>query len=130
MRGFTQNIRNGNSFIVYNQELRWPFVKYFVNHPINSDFLDNMQLVTFFDWGSAWVGNSPYDKDNAYNTEAIYNGPVTVIIDKDRTPFVYGYGFGFRTRMLGYFVRADWAWGVENATILPRIFYLSLSLDF
>lgn len=130
MRGFTQNIRNGNSFVVYNQELRWPFVKYFVNRPINSDFIENLQFVPFIDVGSAWVGSSPYDEDNAYNREVVYNGPVTVLIDKDRTPFVYGYGFGFRTRMLGYFVRADWAWGVENAVVLPRIFYLSLSLDF
>jgi len=130
MRGFTQNIRNGNSFLVYNQELRWPFIKYFVNRPINSDFIENMQLVTFFDWGSAWVGSSPYHEDNAYNLEIHYNGPVTVIIDKERAPFVYGYGFGLRTRMLGYFVRADWAWGVENDVIMPKIFYLSLSLDF
>ncbi|PKP18696.1 MAG: hypothetical protein CVU05_13030 [Bacteroidetes bacterium HGW-Bacteroidetes-21] len=130
MRGFSQNIRNGNSFVVYNQELRWPFIKYFVNRPINSDFLENMQFVGFFDVGTAWAGKTPYDEANAYNKEVVLNGPVTVIIDKERNPFVYGYGFGLRTRMLGYFVRADWAWGIENAIILPRIFYLSLSLDF
>jgi len=31
---------------------------------------------------------------------------------------------------LGYFVRADWAWGVENGIILPSVFYFSLSTDF
>jgi hypothetical protein len=31
---------------------------------------------------------------------------------------------------LGYFVRLDWAWGIEDNKILDRIFYFSLSLDF
>jgi len=35
-----------------------------------------------------------------------------------------------RTTLLGYFVRADWAWGVEDGVSKKRpIFYLSLSLD-
>src|SRR6202008_4972246 len=28
MRGFKQNIRNGNNFVVLNSELRWPIFKY------------------------------------------------------------------------------------------------------
>jgi outer membrane protein assembly factor BamA len=130
MRGFTQNIRNGNNFAVLNNELRWPVVKYFTNRPIHSDFLDNFQIIGFFDVGSAWSGSSPYDDKNAYNSEIIENGPIKIVIDKDRQPVVYGYGFGLRSRILGYFVRADWAWGIENNIILPKIFYLSLSLDF
>jgi len=44
-------------------------------------------------------------------------------------PIVGGYGFGFRTKFLGYFVKADWAWGVVDRVIQKPIFYLSLSLD-
>ncbi len=130
MRGFTQNIRNGNSFAVLNNELRWPIIKYFMNRPIHSDFFENFQVISFFDIGTAWSGSSPNSDQNAYNKEVIHNGPITIVIDKDRQPIVYGYGFGLRSRLLGYFVRADWAWGIENNTVLPRIFYLSLSLDF
>jgi hypothetical protein len=43
---------------------------------------------------------------------------------------VAGYGFGLRSQLLGYFVRLDWAWGIENNQIRPRVFYFSLSLDF
>ena len=43
---------------------------------------------------------------------------------------IYGYGFGLRSRILGYFVRADWAWGVDDGVVLPAVFYFSLSLDF
>lgn len=130
MRGFTQNIRNGNSFFVFNNEIRWPVISYFANRPLNSDFISNLQLIAFADVGTAWTGLTPTSKRNAYNTEVIRNGPITVIIDKQRDPIVYGYGFGVRSKLLGYFVRADWAWGIDSGIKLPRIFYLSLSLDF
>lgn len=130
MRGFSQNIRNGNSFALINTELRWPIIRYFVNRPINSDFLNNFQVVGFFDIGSAWSGTSPMSDENAYNTKIIENGPITIIIDQQKTPFVAGFGYGVRSRLLGYFIRLDWAWGVEGQHIHPRMFYLSLSLDF
>ena len=130
MRGFTQNIRNGNNFAVFNSEIRWPIIRYFANRPLNSDFLTNFMIIGFADIGTAWTGKTPYSGDNAYNHEVVINGPITVIIDKGNDPIVAGYGFGLRSRLLGYYVRADWAWGIENYVILPRIFYLSLSLDF
>jgi len=55
---------------------------------------------------------------------------VVVTINSNRSPVVGGFGFGVRTQLFGYFIRLDWAWGVENMEIQPRIFYLSLSLDF
>ncbi len=130
MRGFTQNIRNGNSFFLLNNEIRFPFVRYFVRKPLSSEFFSNMQLVGFFDFGTAWSGDSPFSTDNAYNYIVTSNGPVTVVLNKDHNPFVYGYGWGLRTKLFGYFIRADWAWGVEDRIIQPRIFYISLSLDF
>lgn len=130
MRGFTQNIRNGNNFALINTELRWPFVKYFVNRPMSSEFFRTLQVVGFFDAGSAWTGLSPFDKESAYNREVVENGPITVTVNKNRSPLVAGFGFGFRARVFGYFIRTDWAWGIENNQILPRIFYLSLNLDF
>ncbi|MCX6224208.1 MAG: hypothetical protein NTV01_05580, partial [Bacteroidia bacterium] len=130
MRGFSQNIRNGNSFAVFNSELRWPVFRYFANRPINSDFLNNFQIVGFFDIGTAWSGPTPWDKRNHLNRKVITNGPLVIVIDKGNEPIVSGFGFGLRSRLLGYFVRADWAWGIENYALLPRIFYLSLSLDF
>jgi len=130
MRGFSQNIRNGNSFAVFNSELRWPIVRYFANRPINSDFLNNLQLIGFFDLGTAWSGPHPWDERNHLNREIIENGPLTIIIDKGNEPLIAGFGFGARSRLLGYFVRIDWAWGIENSVLLPRMFHLSLSLDF
>ncbi len=134
MRGFSQNIRNGNSFALINTEIRWPIIKYLTNYPISSSFLENFQLIGFFDIGTAWSGLTPYSGENAYDFQVIPpdgNGnPITIIIDTNREPLVAGYGVGVRTQLLGYFIRLDWAWGIENSQLLERIFYFSLSLDF
>ncbi|MBN2669282.1 MAG: PD40 domain-containing protein [Bacteroidales bacterium] len=130
MRGFPQNVRNGNAFAVLNNEIRWPVVRYFSRNPVTSQFLYNLQLITFLDVGTAWTGSSPYDEANTYNQDDYLTQPITIIIDNQKAPFVYGFGGGVRSKLLGYFIRADIAWGVDGDVILPRIFYLSLSLDF
>jgi len=130
MRGFIQNVRNGNSFFVINSELRFPVVRYIAGHPVRSKFLDNFQIIGFGDLGSAWTGLTPWSGDNIWENQVIREGPVTITLDLLRDPIVGGFGFGLRSLIAGYFIRADWAWGVENSNILPNVFYLSLSLDF
>lgn len=130
MRGFIQNARNGDTFLLLNSELRWPFFRYIANRPLNSDLLNTFQIVGFFDAGSAWTGISPFDNQNYYLSKIINRNSISVIIDTQRSPVIYGYGFGLRARLFGYYIRTDWAWGIDNNVILPRIFYLSLTTDF
>jgi Tol biopolymer transport system component len=130
MRGFTQNIRNGNNFAVINSEIRWPFIKYFSRYPASSNFWSSLQAVGFFDVGSAWTGWTPFSGGNAYEYDIVKQNPITIYVDSNRSPIVYGFGYGLRAQLLGYFMRFDWAYGVEKNVILPRIFYFSLSTDF
>jgi WD40 repeat protein len=130
MRGFIQNIRNGNSFAVINSELRFPVFNYLFNRPIKSDFLNNFQIVGFADAGSAWTGLNPFSDDNTHFTRTINRKPLLITVMVQKNPIVAGYGAGLRSRLFGYFLRADWAWGVEDGQIQPRVFYFSLSLDF
>lgn len=130
MRGFIQNIRNGNSFALFNSELRFPVFRYLINRPLKSEFFNNFQIAAFGDIGTAWTGSNPYSDKNALYTTTVHQGPITVTITTQKEPIVGGYGFGLRTKLLGYFVRADWAWGVEDGVINPVQFYLSLNLDF
>ena len=97
---------------------------------MRSDFLNNFQLVGFGDIGSAWNGPNPFSEDNTYNVEIIEQAPVTVILKGNREPIVGGYGWGMRSRLFGYYVRADWSHGYADGEKQPRVFYLSLSLDF
>ncbi len=130
MRGFDQNIRNGNSFVVVNTEFRLPVFRYFYNRPIRSDFLNNFQIVAFGDVGTAWTGITPYSEDNTLFTKYISQQPLFIKVQLLREPFVEGTGFGLRSRVLGYFIRGDVAWGIEDGYWRKPVYYLSLSLDF
>lgn len=130
MRGFKQNIRNGNSFLVYNSELRLPVFRYFINRPLKSEILNNFQIVGFADVGSAWEGWNPFSEDNSLFVHTIQNHPFTIIVRRQKNPIVGGFGPGLRTKLFGYFVKTDLAWGVEDGKILKPMFYFSLSMDF
>ena len=93
---FSQNIRNGSNFLVFNTELRWPIFRYLAGHPLSSGFLNNFQVVGFADIGTAWTGLHPFSDENAWNTEVIVNGPMTITIDANRDPIIAGYGVGMR----------------------------------
>lgn len=131
MRGFFQNARNGNQFAVLNSELRWPFVSYFANRPLRNDFLNNLMVVGFADVGTAWNGPSPWDPENAINTRTVPLGSGgQIVLDSQKDPIIFGSGFGLRTRLFGYFVRVDYAWGIEDGIVLDPLLYFSLSTDF
>lgn len=130
MRGFIQNMRNGHTFALINNEIRWPVFRYLMNRPIKSDFKKNFQLIAFGDVGTAWTGKTPWSDDNAFNTKVITKGPLTITIKNQKEPVIGGYGLGVRSRLFGYFVRLDYAWGVEDGVIQKPITYFSLGLDF
>ena len=131
MRGFHQNIRNGNNFIVINSELRFPLFSYFINQPINYKFIRDFQIVAFGDLGTAWTGWNPYAPTNSLYNSHITDGNLDILVTEMKEPLVGGIGVGLRTTLLGYFVRGDVAWGIEEgrSSDKPR-FYLSFSLDF
>ncbi len=135
LRGFDINSRNGSTYVLANAELRVPAFRYVFNR-INSSLIRNFQLVGFFDIGTAWIGSSPFSNDNPVNITTYPDvgtpnpGPVSVTVTRFREPIIYGYGVGARTSIFGYFIRVDYAWGVETATTNPAKWHLSLGYDF
>jgi hypothetical protein len=88
-------------------------------------------VVPFFDIGSAWVGSNPYSDDNTFNQKEYVNGPIRAKVINVRDPIVAGVGGGLRSKLFGYFVRFDTAWGIQDAEIAKKpLYYFSLSLDF
>ncbi len=130
LRGFIQNVRNGSSYGVINSELRIPVIKYLVNHPINNNFEENFMAVGFFDAGSAWNGLNPFSIANAYSKTVYTQPPFIVTVTSLRNPIVYGYGFGFRDIILGYYLKLDFAWGVDDGITGSEVTYLSMGYDF
>jgi outer membrane translocation and assembly module TamA len=113
-----------------NSELRFPLFRYFYNRPIQSEFVNNFQIVAFGDVGTAWAGNNPYAEENSLYTRVIQDGSLYITVTEQKEPLIGGFGFGARTTLFGYFLRGDLAWGVEDRKVKSPIFYFSLSLDF
>ena len=131
MRGFNYNVRNGSSFALLNNEIRFPVFNYLTKRKIRYSFFRHFQLISFFDAGLAWHGWSPYSEKNPLNSIILENPPtVTVKVNYFRDPIVMGYGFGFRTMVLGYFLRFDYAWGIETREIQDPKLYISFGTDF
>ncbi len=130
MRGFVQNQRNGNSFAVFNSELRVPLFLLFTKGAIKNEPLRSFQLIGFFDLGSAWNGPSPFSEKNTFNEQIIENKPAVIKIENSREPIIAATGLGARTKIFGYFVRADVGWGIENLTFKKKpVVFLSLTHD-
>ncbi|MFN4313050.1 MAG: hypothetical protein ACK4E0_02065 [Chitinophagaceae bacterium] len=134
MRGFRQNIANGNNAIVLNSEIRVPVFSTFFNKPINNAFLRNFQLVQFLDLGTAWAGELKNIKrpQNVYGNPDDPNNPQPTVRFRAGGigPFAGGYGFGARSTLLGYFVRVDAAWEMDGFFRNKPIWYFALGLDF
>ncbi len=130
VRGFDQNIANGNNALVINSELRLPVFSTFFNRPVNNAFLRNFQLVQFVDLGTAWAG----EIKNISRPEYYYSDGVTPITVRLRAggigPFAGGYGFGARSTLLGYFIKVDAAWEMKGVFRGKPMWYFALGLDF
>ncbi len=138
LRGFGLGKLTGTSHLLFNAELRLPVAKYLSRGTIGSNFLRNLQLVAFTDIGSAWSGGAgPFSRSNSLNTD-IYNKPLFdankspfyAVVSNFKNPFLIGYGAGLRTVLLGYYVKLDYAWGIENKVVTKPIAYLTLGYDF
>ena len=135
MRGFQQNIRNGTAFMSISTEVRIPIVSLLYPKPINNPIIQNFQLITFADMGSAWTGFQPFSKNNTFNEQNFTIGnpenPVARIrVESKKQPIVFGYGIGARTQIFSYFIRLDYARGIGDGNNKESIFYLSLAKDF
>ncbi|GAB4022364.1 hypothetical protein [Spirosoma koreense] len=132
LRGFRQGKLTGNSYMLFNAELRLPLIRYLYRGNVTSNFLRNLQLVAFSDIGTAWTGSGPFSQQNSLNTEVVGGGniPFRATVTNFKNPFLIGYGAGVRTMIFGYFVKFDYAWGLEDKTVGKPIAYLTLGYDF
>ncbi len=130
LRGFEWNKLNGNSFLQANMEVRVCMLPEFYRRTIKSRFLKNLQVAGFVDTGSAWTGASPFNRENALNTVEIGGKPFYAKVSNFKDPFLVGYGWGFRSKILNMFTKFDIAWGLEDDVVLRPRYHLSVGYDF
>ncbi len=129
LRGFEQNVANGNNALIINSEFRLPVFTTFFNKSITNKFLNNFQVIQFIDLGNAWNGSY----NSFQRPETIYGDPTSVQVKIKAGgigPFAGGYGFGARSSLLGYFLKVDAAWPMVGFFRGKPMWYFSLGLDF
>ncbi|MCU0440241.1 MAG: hypothetical protein MUC49_20315 [Raineya sp.] len=131
LRGFGYNSLSGKNFILFNAEFRIPIVKYLFQNSISSNFFKNLQFTAFGDIGSAWDKSAPWKRQNDLNTTVIDNQPFLAIVNNFKSPWLASYGFGARTLFLGYYLKVDAAWKIEDFIIADKpVWLISLGYDF
>ena len=135
MRGFIQNVANGNNALVINSEFRLPIISTFFDKTVNNAFIRNFQLIQFTDFGAAW--NGKYDKitrPTMVFADPVNSGQTPPVLVKVKAggigPLAGGYGFGARSTLLGYFLKFDAAWQMNGFFKGKPIMYFALGLDF
>ena len=128
MRGFRQNLSNGNNNIVINSEFRLPVFTTLLSRPINNAFLRNFQLIQFVDLGGAWNGKY----NGLKRPSTVIGGAPIQIVNKvgGIGPFAGAYGFGARSTLLGYFLRFDAGWQMNGFFKNKPVLNFSVGVDF
>lgn len=129
-RGFPSNVRNGASYALVNAELRLPIFKLLSRKKIESSILRSFQAVLFYDVGTAWYGLSPYQANDTQSSTTIEAGNVSVNVRYFRNPILMGFGPGVRASLFGYYVKVDYAYGLETSRITRPRFHFSIGMDF
>ncbi len=130
LRGFDYATLFGNNVLLLNAELRLPLIRALTNEPITSNFFRNMQIIGFYDIGTSWSGKPPFTDGTSVSYNVIEQNPFTAQINNYLNPWLYSYGVGLRTVMLGYYMKFDLAWPVENFEVQDPRFMFTLGFDF
>jgi Tol biopolymer transport system component len=130
LRGFDYATLYGSNVILSNIELRVPLIRALAGGPITSNFFRNMQLIGFFDVGTSWTGDPPFDSSGSVRKERKVNGAFDIELNEYLNPWLYSYGVGLRSVMLGYYVKFDFAWPVENYQVKEPRLMVTLGFDF
>ena len=132
LRGYNFNKFHGNEVLAVSSELRIPIIKYLFNRPISSSFLENLQLISFFDIGSSWTGKSPFSTGNNINVWII-NEPGSVFeaeIQNSKNPWLSSFGWGLRSLIMDYYVKIDFAKPIEDYKVGKPKLHFAIGYSF
>lgn len=129
MRGFQYNNRSGSKYIVANTEIRLPLQRIQLR-TLNEHTLYNWELIPFMDFGMIWRKGVPFSQKNPTDVQTISNGPVLVVLQTLKSPFLMAFGTGIKANFLAHVVRMDVSMGIDDGTLQPIMMSFSLGRPF
>ncbi|MEL7341798.1 MAG: hypothetical protein AAGM67_15055, partial [Bacteroidota bacterium] len=116
-------------YIMSTVELRMPLSR-MAKSALNSKNLYSLELIPFIDVGTVWVEGNPFSDKNPTDTQILTNGPITVKLQTLKSPFLLGFGTGLRANVIGYSMRFDLAWGLDDGTLRAPMLMTSVGKNF
>ncbi len=130
VRGFLSGERIGTGSVsIQNEILTQPF-KQFGQKIIKQHFYESLTLYGFLDIGTAFVGNSPANPMNPFNTAAITTPNYWMSITSKRNPYLVGTGLGVSANVLRTPIRYELAFGLKEGKLMPPIQQVCMSWFF
>lgn len=130
LHGFDYATLFGNNVLLLNAEFRLPIVRALTNAPISSNFFRHLQLIAFYDIGTSWSGKAPFNGETSVSFDRIKSGPFQIDVKNYLNPWLYSYGLGMRSVMLGYYMKIDVAWPVKNYEVGSPAWMFTFGFDF
>jgi hypothetical protein len=132
LRGFDYATLFGNKVLLANVEFRLPLIRALSDSQISSNFFRNLQLTAFYDIGTSWSGPAPFSEGTSVSYEVIGTptSPFEIEIKNYLNPWLYSYGFGMRSVILGYYMKFDLAWPTVNFERQDPRLSVTLGYDF
>ncbi len=130
LRGFDYATLFGNNVLLLNAEFRVPIIRALTDSPITSNFFKNLQFIAFYDIGTSWSGKPPFSDGVSVSFDRYKSGPFQIDVKNFLNPWLYSYGVGMRSVMLGYYMKVDVAWPVENYEVGNATWFVTLGFDF
>lgn len=129
VRGFRPITRDGSRYLSGNFELRIPISR-MMRHGLNTNALYNLELIPFFDVGAVWTEGNPFNQKKPTDTRIITSGNVTIRLQTLKSPFLMGFGSGLRMNIIGYSLRGDLAWGIDDQALTAPMVMVSVGKNF
>ncbi len=130
VRGFLSGERIGTgSLSIQNEILTQPF-KQFGQKIIKQHFYESLTLSGFLDIGTAFIGNSPANPMNPFNTVVVTTPNYWMSITSKRNPYLVGTGLGVSANVLRTPIRYELAFGLKEGKLLPPIQQVCMSWFF
>ena len=130
VRGFLSGERIGTgSLSIQNEILTQPF-KQFGQKIIKQHFYESLTLYGFLDIGTAFIGNSPANPMNPFNTVVVTTPNYWMSITSKRNPYLVGTGLGISANVLRTPIRYELAFGLKEGKLMPPIQQVCMSWFF
>jgi len=111
VRGVQAGERIGNSFIYSQQNVALSPLSIFNGTVLESKFWQSIEIIGFFDFGTAFYGNTTTHFSNPYN-QLVYSTPnYTITANTQNNPWLLGYGCGLEMSVWNIPFRIERAWG-------------------